>query len=140
MDSHGSLARQVVGPRLRRPLLGGIVKSPLAVTDDHGRAEWMTIMRARERFPGVNLRERSPLRADGLSGSRQDSAAFGEMRRCRLDGQENAAHVDVQHEVEFPQADGLKITPSLDTIVRTEVQTTVLKAHRDFRRWATNRA
>jgi type IV secretion system protein VirD4 len=47
-------ASQVVGPRLRRPLFGGIVKSPLAVTDNHGRAEWMTMARARERFPGVN--------------------------------------------------------------------------------------
>jgi type IV secretion system protein VirD4 len=46
--------RQVVGPRLRRPLLGGTVKSPLAVTDNHGRAEWMSMEKARERFPGVN--------------------------------------------------------------------------------------
>ena len=47
-------ARQVVGPRLRRPLFGGIVQSTLAVTDNHGRAEWMTMAQARERFPGVN--------------------------------------------------------------------------------------
>jgi type IV secretion system protein VirD4 len=47
-------AGRVVGPRLRRPLFGGIVKSALAVTDNHGRAEWMTMARARERFPGVN--------------------------------------------------------------------------------------
>jgi type IV secretion system protein VirD4 len=46
--------RQVVGPRLRRPLFGGTVKSPLAVTDNHGRAEWMSMEKARERFPGVN--------------------------------------------------------------------------------------
>ena len=46
--------QQVVGPKLRRPLLGGIVKSPLAVTDNHGRATWMTMAAARERFPGVH--------------------------------------------------------------------------------------
>lgn len=44
--------RQVVGPRLRRPLFGGIVKSPLAVTDNHGRAVWMSMAGAKERFPG----------------------------------------------------------------------------------------
>lgn len=47
-------ARQVVGPRLRRPIFGGIVQSTAAVTDNHGRAEWMTCAQARERFPGVN--------------------------------------------------------------------------------------
>jgi len=46
--------QQVVGPRLRRPLFGGKVKSPLAVTDNHGHAEWMTMVQARQRFPGVN--------------------------------------------------------------------------------------
>ena len=46
--------QQVVGPKLRRPLFGGIVKSPLAVTDNHGRAAWMTMAAARERFPGVH--------------------------------------------------------------------------------------
>lgn len=46
--------RQVAGPRFRRPLFGGRVKSPLAVTDNHGRAEWMTMERARQRFPGPN--------------------------------------------------------------------------------------
>lgn len=46
--------RQVVGPRLRRPLFGGRVQSPLAVTDNHGHADWMTMERAHERFPGVN--------------------------------------------------------------------------------------
>jgi type IV secretion system protein VirD4 len=46
--------RQVVGPRLRRPLFGGLVASPLAVTDNHGHAEWMSMARARERFAGVN--------------------------------------------------------------------------------------
>jgi type IV secretion system protein VirD4 len=46
--------RQVIGPRLRRPLFGGRVASPLAVTDNHGHAEWMTMERARERFAGVN--------------------------------------------------------------------------------------
>ena len=46
--------QRVVGPKLRRPLFGGIVKSPLAVTDNHGRAAWMTMAAARERFPGVH--------------------------------------------------------------------------------------
>jgi type IV secretion system protein VirD4 len=46
--------RQVIGPRLRRPLFGGLVASPLAVTDNHGHAEWMSMERARERFAGVN--------------------------------------------------------------------------------------
>jgi type IV secretion system protein VirD4 len=46
--------RQVVGPRLRKPLFGGVVRSPLAVTDNHGRAEWMTMARAHERFSGAN--------------------------------------------------------------------------------------
>jgi hypothetical protein len=46
------------------------------------------------------------------------------MRR-RLDGQENAPHVDVQHEVEFLQADGLKIAHSKDTRVDdNDVETT----------------
>ena len=31
-------AQRVVGPKLRRPLFGGIVNSPLAVPDNHGRA------------------------------------------------------------------------------------------------------
>ena len=49
------------------------------------------------------------------------------MRRCRLDGQENAPHVDVQHEVEFLQADGLKIATSQDTCVDdNDVETTKL--------------
>jgi type IV secretion system protein VirD4 len=47
-------AQQVVGPRLRRPLFGGVVKSPLAVTDNHGRAEWMSMQAAHQRFPGAN--------------------------------------------------------------------------------------
>lgn len=47
-------ARQVVGPRLRRPLLGGMVKSPRAVTDNHGRAAWLSMARARQRFPGAH--------------------------------------------------------------------------------------
>ncbi|MDE2390799.1 MAG: conjugal transfer protein TraG, partial [Rhodospirillales bacterium] len=46
--------QRVVGPKLRRPLFGGIVKSPLAVTDNHGRAAWMSMAAARERFPGPN--------------------------------------------------------------------------------------
>jgi type IV secretion system protein VirD4 len=46
--------RQVVGPRLRRPLFGGLVASPLAVTDNHGHAEWMSMESARRRFAGVN--------------------------------------------------------------------------------------
>jgi type IV secretion system protein VirD4 len=45
-------AGRVVGPRLRRPLFGGIVKSPLAVTDNHGHAEWMSMAKAKERFRG----------------------------------------------------------------------------------------
>jgi type IV secretion system protein VirD4 len=46
--------QRVVGPKLRRPLFGGIVKSPLAVTDNHGRAAWMSMAAARERFSGPN--------------------------------------------------------------------------------------
>ncbi len=46
--------RQVIGPRLRRPLLGGRVRSPSAVTDNHGHAAWMTMDKARERFSGAN--------------------------------------------------------------------------------------
>lgn len=45
-------SRQVSGPRLRRPLFGGTVKSPLAVTDNHGRAEWISMVAAQKRFPG----------------------------------------------------------------------------------------
>ncbi len=45
-------SRQVVGPRLRRPLFGGIVTSPLAVTDNHGRSEWMSMVAAKGRFSG----------------------------------------------------------------------------------------
>ena len=49
------------------------------------------------------------------------------MGPCRLDGQENAPHVDVQHEVEFLQADGLKIATSQDTCVDdNDVETTKL--------------
>lgn len=44
--------RRVEGPRLRRPLFGGRVKSPLAVTDNHGRAQFMSMEQARERFSG----------------------------------------------------------------------------------------
>jgi type IV secretion system protein VirD4 len=44
--------RRVVGPRLRRPLFGGFVPSPLAVTDNHGHARWMDGERVRRRFPG----------------------------------------------------------------------------------------
>jgi type IV secretion system protein VirD4 len=47
-------ARRVEGPRLRRPLFGGLVKSPLAVTDNHGRAEWMAMDAAKKLFPGPN--------------------------------------------------------------------------------------
>ena len=46
--------RQVVAPRLRRPLFGGLVASSLAVTDNHGHAEWMSMESARGRFGGVN--------------------------------------------------------------------------------------
>ena len=45
---------QVTGPKLRRPVFGGRVKSPLAVTDNHGHAEWMSPAQARERFSGAN--------------------------------------------------------------------------------------
>ena len=45
-------SRQVTGPRLRRPLFGGTVRSPLAVTDNHGRAEWISMGAAQKRFPG----------------------------------------------------------------------------------------
>jgi len=47
----------------------------------------------------------------GVAADGDDAAAHGEMRRCRLDGQGNAPHVDVQHEVEFLHADGLKVRP-----------------------------
>lgn len=46
--------RRVVGPKLRRPFFGGVVGSPLAVTDNHGHAEWMSMERAKERFSGAN--------------------------------------------------------------------------------------
>ena len=46
--------RQAVGPRLRRPLFGGRVVSPLAVTDNQGHAKWMSMQQAKERFAGVN--------------------------------------------------------------------------------------
>ena len=46
--------RQVIGPKLTRPLFGGLVKSPLAVTDNHGHTRWMTMDEAKERFPGPN--------------------------------------------------------------------------------------
>jgi type IV secretion system protein VirD4 len=46
--------QQVVGPRLRRPLFGGAVKSSLAVTDNHGHSRWLTMEEAKERFPGPN--------------------------------------------------------------------------------------
>jgi type IV secretion system protein VirD4 len=45
-------SRQVSGPRLRRPLFGGTVKSPPAVTDNHGRAKWISMAAAQKRFPG----------------------------------------------------------------------------------------
>lgn len=44
--------RKAVGPKLIRPFFGGRVRSPLAVTDNHGHATWMTMKRAMERFPG----------------------------------------------------------------------------------------
>ncbi len=44
--------RDVKGPRLRKSLFGGPVQAPEAVTDTHGRARWMTIVRALETFPG----------------------------------------------------------------------------------------
>ncbi len=43
---------RVTGVPLRRPLFGGAVKSPLAVTDNHGRAEWINMKAAQKRFPG----------------------------------------------------------------------------------------
>ena len=47
--AHG---RRVVGPRLRRPFFGGAVRSPLAITDNHGHARWMESEQSRRRFPG----------------------------------------------------------------------------------------
>jgi len=47
-------SRQVVGPRLRRPIFGGLVASPPAVTDNHGHAAWMSMEQALERFPGID--------------------------------------------------------------------------------------
>jgi type IV secretion system protein VirD4 len=46
--------RQVAGPKLVRPIFGGLAKSPLAVTDNHGHTRWMTKDEAKERFPGPN--------------------------------------------------------------------------------------
>ena len=60
--------QQVVGPKLRRPLFGGIVKSPLAVTDNHGRAAWMSMAAARERFSGVHPDLWRDCRWRGVSG------------------------------------------------------------------------
>lgn len=52
----GVVARgqRLTGAKLRRPLFGGLVRSPLAVTDNHGHADWMTMDRAKERFPRPN--------------------------------------------------------------------------------------
>jgi type IV secretion system protein VirD4 len=47
-------SRQVVGPRLHRPLFGGLVASPPAVTDNHGHAAWMSMEQALHRFPGID--------------------------------------------------------------------------------------
>ncbi|MDA8093270.1 MAG: type IV secretory system conjugative DNA transfer family protein [Betaproteobacteria bacterium] len=44
--------QQFPGGRLRRPLFGGPVNSPKAVTDNHGRAHWMSMARATQCFPG----------------------------------------------------------------------------------------
>lgn len=44
--------RKAVGPKLIRPFWGGLVRSPLAVTDNHGHAAWMSMKNALERFPG----------------------------------------------------------------------------------------
>jgi type IV secretion system protein VirD4 len=44
--------RDVRGPRLRKPLFGGSVQTPDAVTDTHGHARWMSMGRALETFPG----------------------------------------------------------------------------------------
>jgi type IV secretion system protein VirD4 len=44
--------RDVKGPRLRKPLFGGPVQAPDAVTDTHGHARWMGMGRALETFPG----------------------------------------------------------------------------------------
>jgi type IV secretion system protein VirD4 len=44
--------QQVKGPKLRRPLFGGMVKPPLAVTDNHGHAVWLDVKTARKKFPG----------------------------------------------------------------------------------------
>jgi len=45
-------SRRVTGPRLRRPLFSGTARSPLAVTDNHGRAGWISMGAAQKRFPG----------------------------------------------------------------------------------------
>src|SRR6202011_689587 len=63
----------------------------------------------------------------GVAADGDHAAAFGEMRRCRLDGEENAPHVDVQHEVEFLQADSLEIAHAQDTRVDdNDIETTKL--------------
>jgi type IV secretion system protein VirD4 len=46
--------RQAMGPKLTRPIFGGLVKSPRAVTDNHGHTRWITMGEARARFPGPN--------------------------------------------------------------------------------------
>lgn len=55
--------RQVTGPRLRRPLLGGMVKSPQAVTDNHGHAAWMSMAQPRRRR---HRRRRSAARSKAI--------------------------------------------------------------------------
>jgi type IV secretion system protein VirD4 len=45
-------SQAVQGTRLRKPLFGGPVQAPDAVTDTHGRARWMSMGRALQTFPG----------------------------------------------------------------------------------------
>src|SRR5471030_3424490 len=44
--------RRGVGPSLRRGLFGGPPKPMRGATDNHGHADWLSIAKAREVFPG----------------------------------------------------------------------------------------
>src|SRR6202012_6108202 len=44
--------RDIKGARLCKPLFGGPVQAPDAITDTYGRARWMSMGRALETFPG----------------------------------------------------------------------------------------
>jgi len=43
---------RVIGPSLRQPLFGGQAQPMRGVTDNHGHANWLSISRAQEVFPG----------------------------------------------------------------------------------------